>query len=200
MAETSVSFLDSLKADAASDSWRQFVDLYTPLIRIWLGGQHVREQERDDVTQEVISVVLRRLPEFQRQRTGSFRNWLKTITIFCWQNYRRKNINRQAGVGGSDFGQMMTELEDPGSEMSRQWDQQHDQYVLQQLLENIRPTVRESTWEAFRGVTLDGKTADRVAEELGISVNAVYVAKSRVLSQLRKVSEGLVDWDDDTTL
>lgn len=196
MAETSVSFLDSLKADANSNSWREFVDLYTPLIRIWLSGQHVREQERDDVTQEVISVVLRRLPDFQRQRTGSFRNWLKQITIFCWQNYRRKNINKSPAVGGTDFGQMMGELEDPDSEMSRRWDQQHDQYILQQLLEMIRPSVRQSTWDAFRSVTIDSKTAEAAAEELGISVNAVYVAKSRVLSQLRKLSEGLVDWED----
>lgn len=196
MADTSVSFLDSLKADAGSDSWREFVDLYTPLIRIWLGGQHVREQERDDVTQEVISVVLRRLPEFQRQRTGSFRNWLKRITIFCWQNYRRKNINKAAVIGGSDFGQMIGELEDPDSEANRRWDQQHDEYVLQQLLEKIRPLVRQSTWDAFKAVTMDGKTPDEAASELAISVNAVYVAKSRVLSQLRQLSEGLVDWED----
>jgi len=197
MAETSVSFLETLKADANSSSWREFVDLYTPLIRIWLSGQHVREQERDDVTQEVITVVLRRLPEFQRQRTGSFRNWLKRITIFCWQNYRRKHITRGAtAVGGSDFGQVIGALEDPESDLSRDWDKQHDQYILQQLLEKIRPTVRQSTWDAFRSVTIDSKTAEQAAEELGISVNAVYVAKSRVLSQLRKVSEGLVDWED----
>ncbi len=197
MADTSVSFLDSLKADGASESWREFVDLYTPLIRIWLGGQHVRDQERDDVTQEVISVVLRKLPEFQRQRTGSFRSWLKQITIFCWQNYRRKHINRVAAVGGSDFGQMIVELEDPDSQMSRRWDDQHDQYVLQQLLEKIRPGVRQSTWDAFRAVTIDGQTPEQAAGQLGMSVNAVYVAKSRVLSQLRQLSEGLVDWKED---
>ena len=196
MAETSVSFLDSLKADASTDSWREFVDLYTPLIRIWLHTQHVRDQERDDVTQEVIAVVLRRLPEFQRERTGSFRNWLKRVTIFCWQNYRRKNLSKSPAVGGSDFGQMMGELGDPESEMSRRWDQQHDQYILQQLLEKIRPTVRPGTWNAFRAVTMDGKSAEQAAAELGVSVNAVYVAKSRVLSQLRQVSEGLVDWQD----
>jgi len=196
MAETSVSFLDSLKADADADSWREFVDLYTPLIRIWLQGQHVRDQERDDVTQEVISVVLRRLPDFQRQRTGSFRNWLKQITIFSWQNYRRKNIQKNQAVGGSDFGQLMGQLDDPNSALNQRWDEQHDQYILQQLLEKIRPTVRAKTWDAFRAVTVDGESAEQVAEQLGISVNAVYVAKSRVLSQLRKSSEGLVDWED----
>ena len=196
MTETSVSFLDGLNADADSKSWREFLDLYVPLIKVWLNGQHVREQERDDIVQEVMTVVLRRLPEFKRNRTGSFRNWLKQITIFCWQNYRRKNINKTAAVGGSDFGQMIGELEDPDSELNQRWDQQHDQYILQQLLEKIRPTVRQSTWDAFRAVTIDGTTPEQAAEQLGISVNAVYVAKSRVLSQLRKLSEGLVDWED----
>jgi RNA polymerase sigma-70 factor (ECF subfamily) len=172
MTETSVSFLNSLQADSNSRSWHEFVDLYTPLIRIWLGSQNVREQERDDVAQEVMSVVLRRLPEFQRQRAGSFRNWLKTITVYCWKNYRRKHLQRFVATGGSDFGEAMQHLEDPQSQMSRQWDEQHDQYVLQRLLERIRPSVRE-----------------------GMTANAVYVAKSRVLSQLRQISEGLVDWD-----
>ncbi len=197
MNDTSVSFLNTLQADGSSRSWHEFVELYTPLIRIWLGTQNVRDQERDDVTQEVISVVLKRLPEFRRQRTGSFRNWLKTITIFCWKNYRRKNLQRMAAVGGTDFGQAMNELADPDSQMSRQWDQQHDQYVLQRLLDKIRPAVRESTWAAFQAVTMDGKTPEQAATELGMSTNAVYVAKSRVLAQLRQYSEGLVDWDDE---
>ncbi len=196
MPETSVSFLNSLQADGNSRSWHDFVELYTPLIRIWLATQNVREQERDDVAQEVMSVVLRRLPEFQRQRTGSFRNWLKTITVFCWRNYRRKNLKRHAATGGSEFGEVLQQLEDPVSQMSRTWDDQHDQYVLQRLLEKIRPGVRETTWAAFSAVTIDGKSPDEAAAELGMTANAVYVAKSRVLAQLRQVSEGLVDWEE----
>ncbi len=195
MTETSVSFLDGLNADADSKSWREFLDLYVPLIKVWLNGQHVREQERDDIVQEVMTVVLRRLPEFKRNRTGSFRNWLKQITIFCWQNYRRKNIDKSPAVGGTDFREVIGQLEDPESQLSQQWNQEHDTYILQKLLERIQPMVRPSTWDAFRGVTIDGKSPEQVAEELGMSANAVYVAKSRVLSQLRQMSEGLVDWE-----
>lgn len=196
MTDTSISFLNTLQADGNSRSWHEFVELYTPLIRIWLGTRHVREQERDDITQEVMQVVLRRLPEFQRQRTGSFRNWLKTITIFAWRNYHRKHVQKGAGVGGSDFTQTVHELEDPVSQLSQQWDRQHDEHVLQKLLEKIRPSIRDTTWNAFAAVTMDGKTPEQAAEELGMSTNAVYVAKSRVLAQLRQVSEGLVDWED----
>ena len=196
MSDTSVSFLNSLQADGNSRSWNEFVDLYSPLIRIWLRSQHVHEQERDDVAQEVIATVLRKLPEFQRQRTGSFRNWLKTITIYSWQNYRRKNLKKVIAVGGTDFGQTINALEDPVSQMSQQWDQQHDQYVLQRLLEKIRPSVLDATWAAIAAVTIDGKSPEQASEELGMTPNAIYVAKSRVLAQLRHISEGLVDWDD----
>ncbi len=143
-----------------------------------------------------MATVLRKLPEFQRQRTGSFRNWLKTITIYSWQNYRRKNLKKVTAVGGTDFGQTINALEDPVSQMSQQWDQQHDRYVLQRLMEKIRPSVREATWAAFSAVTIDGKTPEQASGELGMTPNAIYVAKSRVLAQLRKVSEGLVDWDE----
>lgn len=77
--------------------------------------------------------------------------------------------------------------------MSQIWNRQHDQYVLRQLLALAEPHFAPSTWKAFYLVTLEGKRADEVAEELEISVNAVFIAKSRVLNRLRQEADGLVE-------
>ena len=95
--------------------------------------------------------------------------------------------------GDSDIDQRLALLDDPASEMSRIWNQQHDQFVLRQLLALVEPHFSPNTWQAFHLVALRGKPADVVAVELGISVNAVFIAKSRVLSRLRQEADGLVE-------
>jgi RNA polymerase sigma-70 factor (ECF subfamily) len=77
--------------------------------------------------------------------------------------------------------------------MSQIWNRQHDQYVLRQLLAVAEPHFAPTTWKAFCRVALDGAKADIVAEELEISLNAVFIAKSRVLSRLRQEAEGLIE-------
>ncbi len=80
---------------------------------------------------------------------------------------------------------MLDQLEDPASDLSRRWDREHDQYVLQRLLELIEPDFRPATWRAFRRQVIDEASPEAVAAELGLTVNAVLIAKSRVLSHLR---------------
>ena len=77
--------------------------------------------------------------------------------------------------------------------MSQVWNQQHDQHVVNRVLELIQPKVAPKTWEAFRRQALDATPADVVALELEMSVDAVYAAKSRVLKMLRQEAKGLID-------
>jgi RNA polymerase sigma-70 factor (ECF subfamily) len=84
-------------------------------------------------------------------------------------------------------------LEDPASEMSQIWNQQHDRHVARQLLASTESNFEPTTWKAFCRIALDGARADVVAKELGISLNAVLLAKSRVLKRLRKEAAGLIE-------
>lgn len=189
MSETSASLLDSLRLQSDPDAWNRLVDLYTPLIRAWLRRHAgaLPDADADDVIQDVLTVVVRRLPEFTRgERVGSFRRWLRTITVNCLRDHWRGGRRRPQATGDSEFLQTLDQLEDPNSGLSREWDREHDQHVTQRLLEMIRPQFEGKTWQAFRRVTLDGAAPDDVAAELGITVNAVFIAKSRILSRLRQ--------------
>lgn len=192
--DTSVSFLDSLQHTSDEEAWGRLVGMYSPLIRGWLKRYGASLDDIEDITQEVLTVVFRRFPEFRREpRTGAFRAWLRTITANCLRDHWRKKNKQPPGIGGSDFGQVVAELQDPESDLSAQWNREHDRHVIQYLLQEVRPAFTDKTWSAFQRFALDGLSADDVSQELGISVNAVFVAKSRVLSRLRQRGLGLID-------
>lgn len=194
MSETSASLLDRLRSNPDPTAWQRLIELYTPLIRGWLRQHAHLPQDADDIVQEVLAVVVRKLPQFQHsQRTGAFRHWLRTITVNCLRAYWRSQKARPVATGDSDFMQRLNELEDPNSGLSKLWDLEYDQHVTRRLLEMIRPRFAATTWRAFQRVALDGEDAARVAAELGMTVNAVFVAKSKVLSELRQEGHGLID-------
>jgi RNA polymerase sigma-70 factor, ECF subfamily len=186
-----MSLLEGLQHSSSPESWQRLVDLYTPLVRAWLGRYGVPAHDLDDLTQEVFGAVVRDLPDFQHNaRTGALRSWLRTITVNRLRNYWRDRKTRPAAVGGSEFEAALDQLGDAASEFSRQWDEDHDRHVLSRLLDVIRPEFEPATWQAFRLLTLVGKPTAAVAEELGLTANAVRIAKSRVLRRLREEAAG----------
>ena len=76
-------------------------------------------------------------------------------------------------------------LEAPDGDLAREWDQDHDRHVFERLLAIVQPDFHPTTWEAFRRFAMDGLPAAQVAEELGLTENAVLQAKSRILKRLR---------------
>src|SRR5262249_5912285 len=129
----------------------------------------------------------------RRPQAGSFRRWLRTITVNCLRDFWRSAKGRPRATGASDFQAVLDQLGDPTSALSRQWDPEHDQHVTRGPLALVRPHFEARTWEAFRRVALDGEEPDAVAAQLGLTVNAVFIAKSRVLARLRREGEGLID-------
>ena len=194
MAETSATLLQRLIDRTDSVAWRRLVDLYTPLISAWLRRQGVAVQDAEDLTQEVLGIVVREVSQFQHNgRVGAFRTWLRTITINCLRQSWRSHRIREQTTHARDLDSALDQLADPASDLSRHWDREHDEFVLHRLLELIEPEFRPATWQAFRRQAIDGAPAEAVAAELGLTVNAVLIAKSRVLSHLRRNAEGLVD-------
>jgi RNA polymerase sigma-70 factor (ECF subfamily) len=188
--DTSASLLE--RVQARSDAgWQRLVELYTPLIRTWVGRHVWQIDDVNDVVQQVFTVVVARLPEFVHNgRAGAFRHWLRSITVNHLRAYWRSR--RQLG-GQAEAEATLEQLEDPASDPSRRWDAEHDSHVAQKLLEYVQPEFRPATWEAFRRQVIDEASAEEVAAELGLSINAALIAKSRVLRRLRREAGGLLD-------
>ena len=194
MKTTSVSLLERLRAARPEESdWRRLHSIYLPLIRRWLGRVPGLGDEADDLAQEVLIVVVREIPQFQRQRLGSFRAWLRLITVNRLRTHRKRRMRRRPSVGFDATEQFVDQLADSNGDLARQWDLEHDRHVFENLLAIVRPKFEAKTWEAFQRFALDGIPAAQVAAELGTTENAVLQAKSRILKRLRHEAGELLD-------
>src|SRR5262245_8167437 len=125
MIPTSLSLLERLRqASPDAPDWRRLREIYLPLIRSWLCRVPGVRAEADDLAQEVLVVLVRELPAFKRRRDGAFRAWLRQITlnrVRAWQ----RGKHRRGRAGGAEIGSLLAQLADPGSDLSRQWDEEH---------------------------------------------------------------------------
>jgi RNA polymerase sigma-70 factor (ECF subfamily) len=185
---SSRSLVERLKAHDG-EAWRRLTDLYGPLVFGWARRAGLQESDSADVLQEVFRAVLKSIDAFRRDRPGdSFRGWLWTIARNKVHDHYRAARARPDAAGGNAAFQRWQDLpETPPQE------QLHDdsREVARRALALLRTDFEESTFRAFWLTTVDGLPANEAARELGISVAAVYTAKSRVLARLRHELAGL---------
>lgn len=194
MSTTPVSLLERLRHQPDRASWDQFLRLYTPFIRGWLARHQVPLADVDDLVQDVLTVVVQEIPHFQHDgRTGAFRCWLRLVIVHRVRSLWRARHGEAQGSGDSDVLRMLDQLEDPDSPLSRHWDREHDQYLAGRLLQVVENDFEPTTWQAFRRLALEDAPAAEVARDLGMTVNAVLQARSRVLRRLRQEVKGLID-------
>jgi len=185
MLSTQSSLLIRLRMAEDSEAWGRFVRLYTPLLVHWIGRLGIEPDRRCDICQEIFLVLLDRSSWLGTQRPASFRGWLRTVTLNKCRDYLRK-------LGRETEPQLLAQIEiaadDPAALLS---DQEYRIYVAQQALQLMRDSFAETTWRACWENVAEGRPAAEVADELGISVNAVYIARGRVLKRLREELDGL---------
>jgi RNA polymerase sigma-70 factor (ECF subfamily) len=195
VSQTPASLLNRLReAPGDGEAWRHFDDLYRPLLTSWLQRHGLQAHDRDDLLQNVLAAVVRELPGFPYDPAkGRFRDWLRAILANRLRAFWRECRARPRATGDSGFQvQVLEQLEDPASELSRRWDQEHDRHVVRRFLEVVRRDFAPRTWQAFERL-LAGEKPAAVAADLGLSRNAVYLARAGILKRLREEMAGLVD-------
>jgi RNA polymerase sigma-70 factor (ECF subfamily) len=182
MDSTSPSLLERLRRQPSGDDWSRFVRLYTPLLFGWARRIGVSENDAADLVQNVFATLLEQLPTFQYDPHGSFRAWLHAVLRNRWRVWVRK---RQPTPGG-DLDAL------PDTREPSLPDEADDRMLLvRRALALLETDFQPVTWEAFRRTLLLGQPIPVVAAELGLSPNAVYIARSRVLKRLRQEVAGL---------
>jgi RNA polymerase sigma factor (sigma-70 family) len=193
MTQTPISLLERLRLRPDPESWQRLVDLYSPLLRDWLRRYAVSHADADDLIQEVLTVLVRELPDFRHDlRRGAFRRWLRNILVNRLRTFWRSRRATLEGARGNEIDELLGRLEEPSDELARLWDLEHDRYVLGRLTELLKTEFEPTTWQAFRLVALEGQSHAEAAAGLGLSVNAIRIAKSRVLKRMRQEADGLI--------
>ena len=192
---TSRSLIEQLRANDTA-AWERMVHLYSPLVYFWCQKTGLRRQDIPDVFQDVFRSVAQNVQKFQRNRTGSFRGWLRTITKNKATDYFRKMNREPLPAGGTEAKHFIEQFPATNGPTAKEQDSVLDfeaneesrlqRELLKQALANIKPHFLEQTWRAFWMVVMEGRSAHDVADELSMKPGTVRVAKSRVLKRLRQ--------------
>jgi RNA polymerase sigma-70 factor (ECF subfamily) len=138
-----------------------------------------------DVVQEVFAAVAAHIADFHRQRPGdSFTGWMRTITRNKACDHFRKRQGHPPAQGGTGAEKALLRIQEPPAP-GEDRPPGADAAILPHALELVRAEFENRTWEAFWRAVIEGQGPAHVAEDLGMSVQAVYKAKSRVLRRLR---------------
>jgi RNA polymerase sigma-70 factor (ECF subfamily) len=183
MLSTSVSLLDRLRNPADADAWTCFVRLYGPLLYAWARHTGLSEADAADLVQDVFTVLVEQLPTFRYDPGRSFRGWLRIILLNRWRALQRK----RAPVTVDDLKHVPDAAEPPGLDEAEERRQ-----LLCRSLQRLQPEFAPATWDIFRRHVLLGQSPAEVAAQLQTTVNAVYIARSRVLRRLRQEIAGLL--------
>lgn len=189
--DTSNTLLSQIRSrDPAA--WQRFSSIYGPIIFAWARRAGLDEHEACDAMQDVFKAVFVSIDHFRKARPEDrFRDWLWTITRRRSIDRLRKKGKTPVAVGGSDARlqfQIIPEDLEEDSENEPGFAAQ----VMARTLELLKPEFRDKTWKAFVGTAIENKTGEEVANELNMSIGAVYVARSRVMKRIRKELEGLL--------
>ncbi len=181
---TRASLLARLADPEDRAAWQQFVELYGRLVYAFARKRGLQDADAADLTQEVFAALAGGAGRWRYDaRRGSFRAWLFGIT--------RKKIAQLLGRRGQAVGSGDTDAnrrlaDEPGREpdLEESWEREYQDQLFRVAAETVAAGVSEKTWRAFWGTAVDGRPAAEVGAELGLSVGAVYVARSRVLARL----------------
>lgn len=188
MHTTPPSLLERVRRPDDQRSWKQFVDLYTPLIYVWAGRMGLQASDAADVVQDVFVTLLRAMPEFRYETGGSFRAWLRTVVVNHWRDRCRRQAAALPG------GQAIRPEDLPAPDNAEAaWEEEYRRHLVARALELMQLDFQPSTWQACWQVVVEGRAPVDVARGLGVSVATVYTARFRVLRRLRQELQGMLD-------
>ncbi len=182
---TRASLLVRIRDARDQEAWRQFVRIYAPVVYGYARERGLQDADAADLTQEVLRAVSAAAGRLNYDpKRGSFRGWLFTVAHHKVYDLLAQQRRQGRGTGGAD-GQERLEAQPARDEDKALWDREYEQRLFNWAAEQVREHFHDSTWQAFWQTAVDGKSGKEVAEHLGMTVAAVYLAKSRVMARLR---------------
>ena len=176
--------LRDLRDEAA---WGEFVDLYGPVVYGFARKQGLQDADAADLGQEVLRAVAGAITRLDYDpRRGSFRNWLFTVVRSKLSNWRRAQRHRPQDPGATAAEVLLEQCPAP-ERQEAEWEAEWEQRVFAWACAEVRRHVTDTTWQAFWRTAIEDQPGKQVADDLGLSVAAVYLAHGRVLARLKEL-------------
>lgn len=166
-------------------AWEEFVEIYTPLVYGYCCRRGLQDADAADVSQDVMRAVALAIRKFEYDpQRGRFRDWLLTVVRSKLQNFLAGRARHPQGTGDTAVHQFLEAQ--PAPEEHSDWDRDYDHRLFCWAAEQIRSEFKEPTWQAFWQTVMEERPGKEVAARIGLSVGAVYIARSRVLARLKE--------------
>jgi RNA polymerase sigma-70 factor (ECF subfamily) len=186
---TSASLIGLVQQDDP-DGWRRLWSLYAPLVR-WRCRRHgVIGGDAEDIEQEVFQTLARKIRGFEMRTGPSFRSWLRRITENKLGDHFRRARRPGRAIGGTDAHRTLGRIADPDGEVALQTEEDDSperRLLVRQALAQVGSDFEPRSMRAVWQVVVEGRNPNDVAIELGLTRNAIYIAKSRILGRLREL-------------
>jgi RNA polymerase sigma-70 factor (ECF subfamily) len=188
--ETRASLIVRLRDDADQAAWREFVEIYRPVVFRLARRRGLQDADADDLAQQVLAAVAGAVGRWEPDPArGRFRAWLNRIAHNQIINALTRRAPDRAAGGDADRLADQAAPQGPDSELLRT---EYRREVFQWAARQVRGEFRADTWQAFWQTAVDGRPVTVVAAELGKGPGAVYTARGRVMRRLR---EKIAEWD-----
>ncbi len=186
---TTITLLEGLK-DAQNDAaWRRFTRQYRPMVVKFAAKLGLNDTEAEDAAQETMAAFVRGYCSGAYDRSkGRLRTWLLGIAFHKIKNARRAAGRETVLTDRSDATGFLASLE-ASNEIEKFWEEEWQRAVVDDCLEEVARTVDSKTYDAFNRYVLQGQPAQDVAKQLGVTRNAVYISKNRVISKVRELRQ-----------
>ncbi len=184
---TRASLLVRLRDRCDQAAWQEFLDLYAPLVYNYARKQGLQDADAADLGQEVLVAIAGAIGRLEYDPArGSFRNWLFTVVRRKLSNWRRDQGNKPRGSGDTETQKLLEQCQVSHNDEA-EWETEWEERVFAWACAQVRRDVTELTWQAFWRTAIDDQPGKQVAVELGLTVAAVYRARSRVLARLKEL-------------
>ena len=194
---TRASLLVRIRDGRDQEAWRQFVQVYAPVVYGFARKRGLQDADAADVMQDVLRSVSGAASRLNYDPArGSFRGWLYTIARNKIFNLFEAGWHRLGrGSGDSGAREQLEALAGPEWQLAESWDKEYERNLAALAMERVRGEVQPATWQAFWQTAVEGRSAREAGAALGMSAGAVYVARSRVLARLREEVQRLQEQD-----
>jgi RNA polymerase sigma factor (sigma-70 family) len=195
---TRSSLLSRLRNVGDDASWRTFFDTYWRLIYNVARKFGLSDQEAQDVVQETVIAVARKMPQFRYDPAkGSFKQWLLLITRRRIQDHLRR-LYRSLPVASIGFGEGERCAEDvpatlpaPDVQIEAAWEREWQENIFRAALARVRQRANPKSYQVFDYCVLQNLPAQEVARMLGLNAAQVYLAKHRISLTVKRIAKEL---------